>query len=83
MKTIMMYQCEKCRKVYDSASQAMTCEAAHYGLTLEEYHHWMELQKTAKEAGVMNSIGKNERTDKAFDDAVIQLVEFEKEHKLV
>ena len=35
MKTIMMYQCEKCRKVYDSASQAMTCEAAHYGLTLE------------------------------------------------
>ena len=28
MKTIMMYQCEKCRKVYDSASQAMTCEAA-------------------------------------------------------
>lgn len=38
MKTIMMYQCEKCRKVYDSAHQAMTCEAAHYGLTLEEYH---------------------------------------------
>lgn len=83
MKTIMMYQCEKCRKVYDSAHQAMTCEAAHYRLTLEEYHRWMELQKTAKGAGVMNSIIKNERTDKAFDDAVIQLVEFEKEHKLV
>ena len=48
MKTIMMYQCEKCRKIYGSASQAMTCEAAHYGLTLEEYHYWMELQKTAK-----------------------------------
>ena len=31
----------------------------------------------------MNSISKNERTDKSFDDAVIQLVEFEKEHKLV
>ena len=29
MKTIMMYQCEKCRKIYDSAIQAMTCEAAH------------------------------------------------------
>lgn len=56
MKTIMMYQCEKCRKVYDSASQAMTCEAAHYGLTLEEYYHWMELLKIVKEAGVMNSI---------------------------
>lgn len=83
MKTIMMYQCEKCRKIYGSASQAMTCEAAHYGLTLEEYHYWMELQKTAKEAGAMNSISKNERTDKSFDDAVIQLVEFEKEHKLV
>ena len=39
MKTIMMYQCEKCRKIYDSAIQAMTCEAAHYGLTLEEYYH--------------------------------------------
>lgn len=26
MKTIMMYQCEKCRKIYDSAIQAMTCE---------------------------------------------------------
>lgn len=48
MKTIMMYQCEKCRKVYDSASQAMTCEAEHYELTLEEYHHWMELQKMPK-----------------------------------
>ena len=83
MKTIMMYQCEKCRKIYGSASQAMTCEAVHYGLTLEEYHYWMELQKTAKEAGAMNSISKNERTDKSFDDAVIQLVEFEKEHKLV
>lgn len=83
MKTIMMYQCEKCRKVYDSASHAMTCEAAHYGLTLEEYYHWRELLKTVKEAGAMNSISKNERTDKAFDDAVIRLVEFEKEHKLV
>ena len=51
-----MYQCEKCRKVYDSASQAMTCEAAHYGLTLEEYYHWRELLKTVKEAGAMNSI---------------------------
>lgn len=29
MKTIMMYQCEKCRKVYDSASQAMTCVRQH------------------------------------------------------
>ena len=61
MKTIMMYQCEKCRKVYDSASQAMTCEAAHYGLTLEEYYHWMELLKIVKEAGVMNSIKMKER----------------------
>ena len=51
MKTIMMYQCEKCRKIYDSAIQAMTCEAAHYGLTLEEYYHWRELLKTVKEAG--------------------------------
>ena len=58
MKTIMMYQREKCRKVYDSASQAMTCEAAHYGLTLEEYYHWRELLKTVKEAGAMNSISK-------------------------
>lgn len=56
MKTIMMYQCEKCRKIYDSAIQAMTCEAAHYGLTLEEYYHWRELLKTVKEAGAMNSI---------------------------
>lgn len=59
------------------------CEAAHYGLTLEEYYHWRELLKTVKEAGAINSISKNERTDKAFDDAVIRLVEFEKEHKLV
>lgn len=83
MKTIMMYQCEKCRKAYDSEHQAMTCEAAHYGLKLEEYKHWIVLMKTAKEAGAMNSISKNARTDKAFDDAVIQLVEFEKKHKLV
>ncbi len=32
---------------------------------------------------ILGSICKNERTDKAFDDAVIRLVEFEKEHKLV
>ncbi|MZT17067.1 hypothetical protein GT731_18450 [Blautia wexlerae] len=50
---------------------------------MEEYYHWRELLKTVKEAGAMNSISKNERTDKAFDDAVIRLVEFEKEHKLV
>ena len=56
MKTIMMYQCEKCRKVYDSASQAMTCEAAHYGLTLEEYYHWMELLKIVKEVKMKERI---------------------------
>ena len=48
MKTIMMYQREKCRKVYDSASQAMTCEAAHYGLTLEEYYNFSESIKVSK-----------------------------------
>lgn len=43
----------------------------------------MELQKTAKEAGAMNSISKNPKTDKVFDEAIIKLVKFEKEHGLV
>ena len=72
MKTIMMYQCEKYRKVYDSASQAMTCEAAHYGLTLEEYYHWRELLKTVKEAGAMNSIIETSTRLKSRDSCTPQ-----------
>lgn len=82
MKTVVKYQCEGCRKIYDSPREAISCEAGHYHLSVEDYDKWLALQKLAKEAGALNSITKNFNTDKAFDEAVDKLVAFEKEHNL-
>lgn len=82
MKTVVRYQCEKCRKIYDFPGEAITCEAGHYNLSAEDYNKWLALQKLAKEAGALNSIPKNFNTDKAFDEEIDKLVAFEKEHHL-
>lgn len=83
MKTVMKFQCDKCRRVYDTPGEALTCEAAHYGLTREEYDKWLALKKLAAEAGKINGIRKNAQTDMNFDVAVNKLVSFEKEHQLL
>lgn len=82
MRTVARYQCEKCRKIYDIPSEAIACEAVHYGLSVDEYNKWLALKKLAENAGKMVSIAKNEKTDREFDVAVQKLVDFEKEHNL-
>ena len=82
MRTVIRYQCEKCQKIYPASHAAFLCEAGHYGLTVEEYSHWLALKKLAEDTGRKTGIAKNEKTEAAFDEAVQKLLSFEKEHHL-
>lgn len=82
MKTKMVYICEHCKNEYKSAEDALKCEAKHLGLTLEEYKKYLALLETEKRCGFNVGIAKNERTDKLWDDAIKEVIRFQKEHNL-
>ena len=83
MKTRIKYVCELCESEFDKSTECEKCEATHYGLTLEQYLEWKLLSDEAKKAGIKISYDKNPTTDKAFDEAIRNLVRFEEAHKLV
>lgn len=60
----------------------MTCEAAHYGLTVAEKQEWKQLKDKVRHKGTIASSCKNEQTDKESDDAIEELMEFEKLHEI-
>lgn len=82
MRTVTRYQCEKCLEIYPTSHEAFLCEAGHYGLTVEEYGQWISLKKLAEDAGRMAGISKNEKTEANFDNAVQELLDFERKHHL-
>ena len=55
-------------------------EADHLGLTVKEMEQYRALKSFANYMGSVVSHTKNEATDKAFDDAIQNLLDFEKEH---
>lgn len=79
-KTIFI--CDKCGKQYDIPVEARKCEAGHLGLTLEEFSEYHKLLNNERCCGINISIAKNERTEKALDDAVNAVIQFKNEHNI-
>ena len=82
MKQIIMYVCEKCGKQSHDKEEILKCEAAHFGLTPDEMKEWQALEAKAKQTGAILYNIKTEQTEKAYDEAIDNLMAFEKEHGL-
>ena len=79
MKQHIIYECKTCRKKSENKEDILECEAAHLGLTIAEKKTYDFLKDRVKNASSVVSITKNEETDKAFDKAINELMDFEKE----
>lgn len=71
MKEYTLYRCEYCDFASTDAQQTMAHEAAHLGLTVEEYYHWESLCRA-----VPKSIGCE------YTKACNALADFETKHNL-
>lgn len=80
MKQYIMYVCEKCNKESRNADEIRSCEAAHLGLTVDEKLEYDFLQKFVNRCSYTLSVTKNRTTEMEFDDAINELLEFEKKH---
>ncbi len=80
MKQYIIYECENCGKKSKDKTEIIKCEAAHLNLSEEEYYQWEALKQNVRYASHIVSTCKNEQTDKEFDDAIAELIEFEKLH---
>lgn len=80
MKQYTTYICEKCNKESRSAEEIRECEAAHLGLTSDKKLMYDALKEIVRRRSYTVSVTKNEKTDKDFDDAINDLLKFEKEH---
>lgn len=80
MKQYTIYECEKCGKKSKDKTEIIKCEAAHLNLSEEEYRQWEELKQNVRYASHIVSTCKNEQTDKEFEDAIAELMDFEKLH---
>lgn len=82
MKQHIIYECEKCGKKSKDKNEIIKCEAAHLNLSEEEYQQWEELKQDVRYVSHIVSTCKNEQTNKEFDDAIAELLAFEKKHGL-
>lgn len=83
MKQYVTYTCEKCNRESRNANEIIKCEAAHLGLTTDESFRYNGLKEVVKRCSHMVSITKNEKTDKEFDDAIKEIIAFEKVHGII
>lgn len=80
MKQYTIYECENCGKKSKDKTEIIKCEAAHLNFSEYEYLQWEELKQNVRYTSHIVSTCKNEQTDKEFDDAIAELMEFEKSH---
>ena len=83
MKQHVIYECKTCGKKSENKEDILECEAAHLGLTIAEKKTYDFLKDRVKNASSVVSITKNEETDKAFDKAINELMDFEKEFGII
>ena len=75
-----MYVCETCGYESKNAEEVKEHEAAHMNLTTEEARQYKILKSYAAYMGGVVSRIKNEETEQKFDEAIQNLLDFEKEH---
>lgn len=81
MHMYQVYVCDKCGFESTSHDDVELCEARHLGLTnLEDKHTYDALKGAAAYYGSVVLNNKNERTEEAHDNAIRNLLEFEKIH---
>lgn len=80
MKQHIIYEYEKCGKQSKDHEKIMICEATHMGLIVAEKQEWESLKDKVRHKSAIVSSHKNEQTDKEFDDAITELMDFEKLH---
>lgn len=83
MKSFIMYQCETCGKQSREKEEIEKCEADHLGLTLFEYREYRDLERKVEYCGYKISSWNNEQTRRDFDDAINNIIDFEKQHGLL
>lgn len=80
MKQHIIYTCEKCGKQSKEREEIMICEAAHLGLTIAEKQQWVLLKGKSRYKSAIVCRCKNKQTEEEFDDAIAELLNFEKKH---
>ena len=80
MKQYTMYVCDTCGYESKNAEEVKEHEAAHMNLTTEEAKQYKILKSYAAYMGSVVSRIKNEETEQKFDEAIQNLLDFEKEH---
>lgn len=80
MKQYMIFERENCGKKSKDKEEIIKCEAAHLNLSDDEYRKWEELKQDVRYASHILNTCKNEQTDKEFDNAIDELMDFEKKH---
>ena len=79
-KTI--FCCQFCGEEFSKQEDCRAHEAVHYGLTTEEFDHWLVLSMRAASAGKSVGVYNNPDTRATFDRAIQALCDFEVEHNL-
>ena len=82
MKRKSYYVCEICGKQSEDREEIMTCEAAHYGLSIAEKQQWEKLKKECRVVSYAVNACCNEHTNQAYEEAIENCLQFEKEHHL-
>lgn len=82
MKAKMVYECEFCNFQSESHIDVAKHEAAHYGLTLEDYVEWNRLDQMVKRRSHVYDGYHNSRTEADLDSAIKELLAFEDAHNL-
>lgn len=80
MKSRTIYQCEYCLSEYKTSKEAHKCEADCLKLTLDEYIEYLDLLAREKTTAYLVSRTKNETTEQLFNDAIKDVMEFQKKH---
>lgn len=83
MKQYMMFECEYCGLTSRDPKEIFAHEAAHLGLTKEEYESYNSMKSFAKYCSSRLMDNNTEENQKRYDTAVENLVAFEKEHNIV
>ena len=83
MRKKVVYVCEHCKGEFLNADDALKCEAGHLNLTLEEYNEYLSLLEKEKYCGIKISCTKNEHTEKEFEEAIKNVIDFKKKHNIV
>ncbi len=84
MRTKRVYICDFCGYESDCVIDVEKCEAGHIGsgLSVKQYREWLGLKEIVSNLGKKIYYNKNAETEEMLDEAIAELVAFEKQHDI-